>query len=267
MSVSNLSEILPGWRNIGCSFPLPPINLSISCQFLMTCGVYVEHNLMGLLLYVICSFTLYDFNFCFSLCLTFFCFILDMFLFTFVGTLKWLDLGIYFFFHVQEAFDCNLLKYFLIPFHFLFVFFDLYHLNVDVLNAASDISEIFLIPFQSFFFFPFILFCISYFQHSIFQVTYQFCFSWSTIFFLSFFFFFNSYSVMFIILVQFSHSVMIYFPQPHRLQHDRLPYPLPIPKSNSNSCPTCRWWYPPASSCHPLLLQSSVLPIIKVFSN
>jgi len=47
--------------------PLPPINLSISYQFLMTYGVYVEHSLMGLFLQIIiCSFSLYDFNFFFS---------------------------------------------------------------------------------------------------------------------------------------------------------------------------------------------------------
>ena len=150
MSVSNLSEILPGWRNLGCSSPAP-INLSISCQFLMTCEVYVEHSLMGLLLHFICSFSLYDFNFFFPLCLNFFSLILDMFLFEFIifGTLDWLDLGIYFFSHVQEAFDYNL-KYFLIPFIFFFSSLT-HHLNVGVLNAVSDVSETFLIPFQSFF--------------------------------------------------------------------------------------------------------------------
>ena len=210
----------------------------------MTCGVYAEYSLMGLLLYVICSFSLYDFNFLFSLCLTFFSFILNMLLFNFFGTLGWLDLGIYFFSHVQEAFDCNLLKYFLIPFHFLFVFFDLYNLNVDVLNAASDISETFLIPFQ--YLFSFILFCII--SNILSSRSLISSASVDIPFFSLSFFFFNSDNVMFIILVQFSHSVMTYFLWPHRLQHDRLPYPLPIPTASPNSCPSCWWWYPPASS-------------------
>ena len=58
-------------------------------------------------------------------------------------------MGIYFFSHVQEAFDYNL-KYFLIPFIFFFSSLT-HHLNVGVLNAVSDVSETFLIPFQSFF--------------------------------------------------------------------------------------------------------------------
>ena len=36
--------------------------------------------------------------------------------------------------------------------------------------------------------------------------------------------------------------------QPHGLQHTRLPYPSPTPRSCSNSCPLTRWHHPTISS-------------------
>ena len=54
---------------------------------------------------------------------------------------------------------------------------------------------------------------------------------------------------------------------PHGLQHARLPYPLPIGRAYSNSCPLSRWCHPTISSCHPFLLPPSIFPCIRVFSN
>jgi len=48
--------------------------------------------------------------------------------------------------------------------------------------------------------------------------------------------------------VQSSHSVMSDSLWPHRLQHARLPCPLPTPGIYSNSCPLSRWCYPTISS-------------------
>ena len=52
--------------------------------------------------------------------------------------------------------------------------------------------------------------------------------------------------------VQFTHSVVSDFLQPHGLQHTRPPCPLPTPGVYSNSCPWSRW-------CHPTI-SSSVIP-------
>ena len=56
------------------------------------------------------------------------------------------------------------------------------------------------------------------------------------------------------LLYQFSsvHSVMSVSLWPHRLHHARLPYPSPIPRGYSNSCPLSQW-------CHPTI-SSSVVP-------
>ena len=52
--------------------------------------------------------------------------------------------------------------------------------------------------------------------------------------------------------VQFFHSVISDSLQPHRLKHARPPWPSPIPRACSNSCPSSRW-------CHPMI-SSSVVP-------
>ena len=54
--------------------------------------------------------------------------------------------------------------------------------------------------------------------------------------------------------------------RPHGLQHARLPCPLSTPRAWSNPCPSSQWCHPTISSCHPLLLQPSILPSIWVFS-
>ena len=52
--------------------------------------------------------------------------------------------------------------------------------------------------------------------------------------------------------IQFSHSVMSDFLQPHEPQHTRPPCPSPTPGVYPNSCPLSRW-------CHPAI-SSSVVP-------
>ena len=51
----------------------------------------------------------------------------------------------------------------------------------------------------------------------------------------------------------------------HELQHARPPCPSPTPRIHSNSCPSSRWCH--LTICHPLLLQVSIFPSIRVFSN
>ena len=48
-------------------------------------------------------------------------------------SLGFLDLGGYFFSHTRKVFNCNLLKYFLIPFLFLFFFSDHFNSNIAAL--------------------------------------------------------------------------------------------------------------------------------------
>ena len=52
--------------------------------------------------------------------------------------------------------------------------------------------------------------------------------------------------------VQFSHSVVSYYLQPHELPHARLACLSPTPRACSNSCPSSRW-------CHPTI-SSSIAP-------
>ena len=52
--------------------------------------------------------------------------------------------------------------------------------------------------------------------------------------------------------VQFSHLVVSNSLWPHGLQHNRLPYLSPTPRTCSNSCPLSLW-------CHPTI-SSSVVP-------
>ena len=53
-------------------------------------------------------------------------------------------------------------------------------------------------------------------------------------------------------LIQFSHSVVSDFLQPHEPQHARPPYPSPKPRVYPNPCPLSRW-------CHPAI-SSSIAP-------
>ena len=47
--------------------------------------------------------------------------------------------------------------------------------------------------------------------------------------------------------VQFSHSVLSYYFQPHGLQHARIPCPSPTSRACSNSCPSNQWCHPTIS--------------------
>ena len=119
----------------------------------------------------------------FVLCLIFVN-LINMFLWAFClrfilfGTLSFLDLGDYFLSHFREVFNYYLLKYF--PMVFLFVFFwDSYNSNVGVFNIIPEVSEIVLISFNLFFFFPL---CFIYFYLSIFYLTnFIFCLRYSTV--------------------------------------------------------------------------------------
>ena len=90
-----------------------------------------------------------------------------------------LDLGSYFLPHFREVFNYYLLKYFLMAFLFVFFFWDSYDSNVGSFNIFPEVSEVVLISFNFFFFFPL---CFIYFHHSIFHLTYPiFCLCYSTV--------------------------------------------------------------------------------------
>ena len=94
-------------------------------------------------------------------------------------SLGFLDLIDYFLPHFRKIFNYYLLKYFLMVFLFVFFFWDSYDSNVVAFNIVLEVSEIVLISFNSFFFFP-LLFI--YFYHSIFCLTNPiFCLRYSTI--------------------------------------------------------------------------------------
>ena len=70
-------------------------------------------------------------------------------------------------------------KYFLMPFIFVFFFWDSYDLNGGTFNIVPEVSEVVFISFNSFFIFPL---CFVYLHHSIFHLTYPiFCLSYSTV--------------------------------------------------------------------------------------
>ena len=109
---------------------------------------------MGFSLYVTCCFSLAAFNIL-SLCLVFVSLInmcLGVFLLGFIlyGTLHLLDLIDYFLFHGGEIFNYNLFKNFLIPFHFLFFFWDPYNSNVGAFDIVQEVSETIPSSFHSF---------------------------------------------------------------------------------------------------------------------
>ena len=130
------------------------ITLSISCHSLLACRVSVERSavsLIGVPLCVICWFALAAFNIC-SLCLIFVSLVnmcLGVFLLVYPvwDSLGLLDLGGYFLSHVKDAFDYNLLKYFLTPFLFVYFFWDPYNSNVGAFNVVPAVSETVSISF------------------------------------------------------------------------------------------------------------------------
>ena len=72
ISPAYLNEILAGYSNLGCRL-FSFITLSMSCHSLLAWRVSIERSaviLMGILLCVICCFSLAAFNIC-SLCLIF----------------------------------------------------------------------------------------------------------------------------------------------------------------------------------------------------
>ena len=103
-------------------------------------------------------FPLAAFNIC-SLCLIFVN-LINMCLGVFhLGFILWdspcfLDLGDYFLPHFREVFNYYLLKYFLMAFLFVFFFWDSYDSNVGAFHIVPEVSEVVLISFNSFFFFP-----------------------------------------------------------------------------------------------------------------
>ena len=64
---------------------------------------------------------------------------LGIFLLGFIlyGTLGFLDLDGFFLPHFREVFDYNLLEYFLMPFLFVFFFWDTYDLNVGAKETQT----------------------------------------------------------------------------------------------------------------------------------
>ena len=94
-------------------------------------------------------------------------------------SLCFLDLGDYFLPHFREVFNYYLLKDFLMVFLFVFFFWDSYDSDVGAFNIVPEVSEIVLISFNSFFFFPL---SFIYFYRSIFHFTNPiFCLRYSTI--------------------------------------------------------------------------------------
>ena len=72
---------------------------------------------------------------------------------------------------------------------------------------------------------------------------------------------------------QFSHSIVSDSLWPHESQHARPPYPSPIPRVHSNSCPSSRWCHPaisssviPFSSCPQSLPASGSFPMSQLFT-
>ena len=124
---------------------------------------------MGIPLCVICCFSLSAFNIC-SLCLIFVNLVnmcLGVFHLGFIlfGTLwvswTWVIIS----FPILGKFSTIISSSFLMVFLFVFFFWDPYDSNVVAFNIVLEVSEIVLISFNSFFFFP--LWFI-YFYHSIF---------------------------------------------------------------------------------------------------
>ena len=118
---------------------------------------------MGIPLCVICCFSLASFNIC-SLCLIFVS-LINMsqgalpLVYPVWDSLGFLDLGDYFLPHFRDVFNHYLLKYFLIVFIFVFLSWDFYDLNVGVFDIIPEVSEVVLISFNSFFFFPLCFIC------------------------------------------------------------------------------------------------------------
>ena len=159
ISSLNLNESLAGQCILACRF-FCLITLNIPCHSLLACKVSVQKsagNLLGVPLYVICHFSLVAFNIL-SLSLIFFISLitvyLDVFLLGFIlfGTLcvswTWVIIS----FPILGKFSMIISSS--IFFLFVFFFWDSYDSNVGVFNIVLEVSEIVLISFNSFFFYP-----------------------------------------------------------------------------------------------------------------
>ena len=162
VSPSYLNEILAGYSNLGCRL-LSFITLSMSCHSLLAWRVFTERTaviLVGIPLCVICCFSLYAFYIC-SLCLIFvnlnnmslgvFC--LGFILF---GALWFSWTRVTISFPILGKFSTIISSsIFSWSFFFVFFFWDSYDSNLGAFNIVLEVSEIVLISFISFFFFPF----------------------------------------------------------------------------------------------------------------
>ena len=158
ISPSYLNEILAGYSNLGCRF-FSFITLNMSCHSLLAWRVSIERLtviIMRIPLWVISCFSFTAFNICSLIFVNLINMCLGVFHLGFIlfGTLGFLDLGDYFLPHFREVFNYYLLKYFLMAFLFVFFFWDSYDLNAGAFNIVPEVSEIVLISFNSFFFFP-----------------------------------------------------------------------------------------------------------------
>ena len=141
---------------------------------------------MGIPLCVICCFSLAAFNIC-SLCLVFVNFInmcLGVFHLGFIlfGTLwvswTWVIISFPILGHFSTIISSSIFSCLFVCL-FVFLFWDSYDSNVGAFNIVPAVSEVVLLSFNSFFFFPV---CFIYFYHSIFYLTYPiFCISYSTV--------------------------------------------------------------------------------------
>ena len=153
-----LNEILSGYSNLGCTF-FPFSTLNISYHSLLACRVSAERSAVkyiGFPLYATCCFSFSAFNIL-SLCLVLVRLIsmswcVSPWVYPVWDSLCLLDLIDYFLSHVGEIFNYNLFKNFLIPFLFLFFFWDPYNSNVGALDIVPVISEAILSSFHSFHF-------------------------------------------------------------------------------------------------------------------
>ena len=153
-----LNEILAGYSNLSYRF-FPFSILNISCHSLLACRVSAERSAIkhiGFPLYVICCFSLAAFNIL-SLCLVFVSLIsmschVSPWVYPVWDFLYLLNLIDYFLFHIGGIYNYNLLKIFLIPFLFLFFFWDPYNSNVGAFDMVPEVSVTVLSSFHSFYF-------------------------------------------------------------------------------------------------------------------
>ena len=132
------------------------ITLSMSCPSLLAWRVSIERSaviLMGIPLCIICHFSLAAFNIC-SLYLIFVNLINMCLGFTLFGTLcvswTWVIIS----FPILGKFSTIISSSIFSWSFFVFFFWDSYNSNAGVFHIVLEVSEIVLISFNSFFFFP-----------------------------------------------------------------------------------------------------------------